>query len=95
MVPDASSPGGAILDTPTGRSLGNDRRSQRSLHAPHLAILRSQALRRYVRENEIDADAVAETALDDFRALISNVTHTSRYWSAWGARKNLTAYDAV
>jgi hypothetical protein len=57
--------------------------------------LRSQALRRYVRENEIDADAVAETALDDFRALISNVTHTSRYWSAWGARKNLTAYDAV
>ena len=54
-----------------------------------------QALRRYVREGEIDAGA-ADMALDDFRALdLQRHAHEPMLDRVWELRKNLTAYDAV
>jgi predicted nucleic acid-binding protein len=70
IVLDASTLVELILDTPSGRLVA-DRIADpaESLHVPHLVDIEVvQALRRYVREGEIEADA-AELALDDLRAL--------------------------
>ncbi len=63
---------------------------------PHLADIEVvQALRRYVREGELDA-AAAAVALYDFRALdLQRHAHEPLLERVWELRKNLTAYDAV
>ena len=86
-----------ILDTATGQLVA-DRIADpaEGLHVPHLADLEVvQALRRYVREGEIDPDA-ADEALDDLRALdLQRHAHEPLLDCVWELRKNLTAYDAV
>ena len=55
----------------------------------------AQALRRYVREGTIDADA-ALVALNDFRALdLQRYAHEPLLERVWELCENLTAYDAV
>ena len=97
MVLDASALVELVLDTPTGQVIASRIADPKEgLHVPHLADIEVvQALRRYVREGEIDADA-AETALDDFRALdLQRHAHEPLLERVWELRKNLTAYDAV
>ena len=59
IVLDASALVELILDTPTGQLVaGRIADPAEGLHVPHLADIEVvQALRRYVREGEIDADA--------------------------------------
>jgi predicted nucleic acid-binding protein len=97
IVLDASALVELILDTPTGQLVaGRIADPAEGLHVPHLADLEVvQALRRYVREGEIDADAGA-TALDDLRALdLQRHGHEPLLERVWELRQNLTAYDAV
>jgi predicted nucleic acid-binding protein len=97
IVVDASALVELILDTPTGRLVG-DRIADPavSLHVPHLADVEVvQALRRFVREGDIDA-AGAAVALEDFRALdLQRHAHEPLLERVWELRRNLTAYDAV
>ena len=97
IVLDASALVELILDTPTGRLVA-DRIADPadSLHVPHLADVEvAQALRRYVREDEIDANA-GEAALADLRALdLQRHAHEPLLERVWELRQNLTAYDAV
>ena len=54
-----------------------------------------QALRRYVRERDIDAEAAA-VAIDDLRALdLQRHAHEPLLERVWELRENLTACDAV
>jgi predicted nucleic acid-binding protein len=97
IVLDASALVELILDTPTGQVIASRIADpNEGLHVPHLADIEVvQALRRYVREGEIDAD-VAETALDDLRALdLHRHAHEPLLVRVWELRKNLTTYDAV
>jgi len=97
IVLDASALVELILATPTGQAIaGRIADPSEGLHAPHLADIEVvQALRRYVREGEIDVDT-AETALDDLRALdLQRHAHEPLLERVWELRKNLTAYDAV
>ena len=97
IVLDASALVELILHTKTGALVaGRIADPAEGLHVPHLADIEVvQALRRYVREGEIDADA-AEAALEDFRALdLQRHAHEPLLGRVWELRKNLTAYDAV
>ena len=97
IVLDASALVELILDTPTGQLVAaRIADPEEGLHAPHLADIEVvQALRRYVRDGELDAEA-AEVALDDFRALdLQRHAHEPLLGRVWELRKNLTAYDAV
>ena len=97
MVLDASALLELLLGTSTGQLVaGRVADPAVSLHVPHLADIEVvQALRRYVREGAIDADA-AEAALDDLRALdLQRHAHEPLLERVWELRKNLTAYDAV
>jgi len=97
IVLDASALVELILDTPTGQLVAaRIADPAEGLHVPHLADIEVvQALRRYVREVELDARA-AEMALDDFRALdLQRHAHEPLLERVWELRKNLTAYDAV
>jgi predicted nucleic acid-binding protein len=94
---DASALVELILDTPTGQLVAARIADPAvGLHVPHLADIEVvQALRRYVRDGEIEAHA-AEAALDDFRALdLQRHPHEPLLERVWALRKNLTAYDAV
>ena len=97
IVLDASALVELILDTATGQLVA-DRIADpaEGLHVPHVADIEvAQALRRYVREDEIDA-AVAAVALDDLRALdLQRHPHEPLLGRVWELRQNLTAYDAV
>jgi len=66
------------------------------LHTPHLADVEvAQALRRYVRERNLDADSAA-SALADLRALdLVRHSHEPLLDRVWALRENVTAYDAV
>jgi predicted nucleic acid-binding protein len=97
IVLDASALVELLLGTRPGRSIAVRIADPAiSLHAPHLADVEvAQALRRYVREGEIDAASGAE-ALDDLRALdLHRHAHEPLLERVWGLRQNLTAYDAV
>lgn len=97
IVLDASALVELILDSPTGQLIAaRIADPAEGLHAPHLADIEVvQALRRYVREGEIDASAAA-VALDDFRALdLQRHAHEPLLERVWDLRENLTAYDAV
>ncbi len=97
IVLDASALVELILATPTGQLVAaRIADPAESLHAPHLADIEvAQALRRYVREGDIDA-TTAVVALDDFRALdLQRHAHEPLLGRIWALRQNLTAYDAV
>jgi predicted nucleic acid-binding protein len=66
------------------------------LHVPHLADVEvAQALRRYVREGELES-ASAAAALEDLRSLdLERHAHEPLLDRVWALRKGLTAYDAV
>jgi predicted nucleic acid-binding protein len=97
IVLDASALVELILDTPTGELVAaRIADPAEGLHVPHLADIEVvQALRRYVREGEIEA-ARAGVALDDLRALdLQRHAHEPLLERVWSLRQNLTAYDAV
>jgi predicted nucleic acid-binding protein len=97
IVLDASALVELILDTPAGRLIaGRIADPVEGLHTPHLADVEvMQALRRYVREGEIDTEE-ASVAIDDLRALdLQRHAHEPLFDRVWELRDNLTAYDAV
>ena len=97
IVLDASALVELILATPTGQLVAaRVADPEEGLHVPHLVDIEvAQALRRYVREGDIDATA-AGAALDDFRALdLQRHAHEPLLERVWQLRQNLTAYDAV
>jgi len=97
IVLDASALVELLLGTHRGRSIAA-RISEPSLglHVPHLADVEvAQALRRYVREGELDPD-VAAAALEDLSSLdLERHGHELLLQRVWALRQNLTAYDAV
>ena len=97
IVLDASALVELLLGTSLGRSIATRIADPEvSLHAPHLADVEvAQALRRYVREGELDAGSAA-LALEDLRALdVQRHSHEALLDRVWALRANLTAYDAV
>jgi predicted nucleic acid-binding protein len=97
IVMDASSLVELLLGTRRGRVVAERiADAALALHAPHLADVEvAQALRRYVREGDLDAGAAA-AALDDLRALdVERHSHEPLLDRVWSLRENLTAYDAV
>ena len=55
----------------------------------------AQALRRYVREGQLDSSSAA-AALEDLRSLdLERHSHEPLLDRVWALRDNLTAYDAV
>ena len=97
IVLDASALVELVLGTPVGQLVAaRIADPAEGLHVPHLADVEvAQALRRYVREGELDA-AAARAALDDLRALdLQCHAHEPLLDRVWELRANLTAYDAV
>lgn len=97
IVLDASAVVELLLGTEMGRTVGERIADPTlGLHAPHLVDVEvAQALRRYVRVGEIDAD-VAAVALTDLSALdLERHSHEPLLERVWVLRENLTAYDAV
>lgn len=97
IVLDASALVELLLGTEEGRSIGARIADPAlSLHVPHLADVEiAQALRRYVREKELDA-ASAASALEDLHSLdLERHAHEPLLDRVWALRQNLTAYDAV
>ena len=97
MVLDASALMELLLATDHGLSIAARIADPAlSLHVPHLADIEvTQALRRYVREGELDA-ASAAAALDDLRSLdLERHGHEPLLDRVWALRDYLTAYDAV
>jgi predicted nucleic acid-binding protein len=97
IVLDASALVELILETKTGQLVAaRIADAAEGLHAPHLADIEVvQALRRYVREGDIDA-AAAAVALGDFRDLdLQRHAHEPLLERVWELRQNFTAYDAV
>ena len=97
IVLDASALVELLLGTEQGLSIGARIADPAlGLHVPHLADVEvAQALRRYVREGELDAGS-AVAALEDLRALdVQRHSHEPLLDRVWALRENLTAYDAV
>ena len=97
IVLDASALAELLLGTGLGRGIGGRIADPAlAVHVPHLADVEvTQALRRYVREGELDA-ASAAGALEDLRALdVQRHSHEPLLDRVWALRANLTAYDAV
>ena len=97
IVLDASALVELLLGTSLGRTIAERIANPAAgLHMPHLADVEvAQALRRYVREGELDAGSAA-LALDDLRALdVQRHSHEPLLDRVWALRENLTAYDAV
>jgi len=97
IVLDASALLELLLGTERGRFVAaRIADPELGLHAPHLADVEvAQALRRYVREGELEPDA-ALSALEDLRALdLERHPHEPLLSRVWALRDNLTAYDAV
>ena len=97
IVLDASALVELLMGTATGRIVAA-RISDPAigLNVPHLADVEvAQALRRLVRDRELDA-LDAEAALDDLRALdLQRHSHEPLLPRVWQLRANLSAYDAV
>ena len=86
-----------LLGTAAGRSVAmRIADPAEGLHTPHLADVEvAQALRRYVREGELDS-ASAAAALENLRSLdLERHAHEPLLDRVWALRENLTAYDAV
>ena len=86
-----------LLNTPKGRVVAlRIADPALALHVPHLVDVEvAQALRRYVREGELDP-AAAAAAIDDLRDLdLQRHAHEPLLNRIWQLRQNLTAYDAA
>ena len=97
IVLDASALLELLLGTDRGRTIAVRIADPAiGLHAPHLADVEVvQALRRYVREGEIEPSTAA-AALEDLRSLdLERHSHEPLLGRVWALRENLTAYDAV
>lgn len=97
IVLDASALVELVLGTSTGRAIAaRIADPEVSLHVPHLADVEvAQALRRYVRDGELDAGS-AGRALADLRALdLQRHSHEPLLDRVWALRDNLSAYDAA
>jgi predicted nucleic acid-binding protein len=97
IVLDASALVELLLGTARGLSIGTRISDPAlALHVPHLADVEvAQALRRYVRDGELDAVSTA-AALEDLRALdLERHAHEPLLDRIWALRQNLTAYDAT
>ena len=97
IVLDASAIVELLLGTPRGRTVAaRIADPSLGLNVPHLADVEvAQALRRYEREGQIDADE-ARSAIDTLEALdLERHSHEPLLRRAWALRENLTAYDAV
>lgn len=97
IVLDASALVELLLGTIRGRSIGVRLADPAlALHAPHLVDVEvAQALRRYVREGDLDAGSAA-SVLEDLRSLdLERHAHEPLLDRVWALRQNLTAYDAV
>lgn len=97
IVLDASS----LVELLIGTSLGKEVAKRiadpdLSLHVPHLADVEVvQALRRYVRDGELDLSA-ARAAIGVLRSLdLERHAHEPLLDRVWARRQNLSAYDAV
>ncbi len=97
IVLDASALLELLLGTARGRLVAA-RISDPSLglHIPHLADIEiAQALRRYVRDGELDV-ASAASAIENLQELdLERYSHEPLLARVWALRNNLTAYDAV
>lgn len=97
IVLDASALIELLLHTKVGELVA-DRISDPEirLHTPHLADVEvAQALRRYVRSGDIEAD-IALSALAAMRALdLERHSHEHLIPRIWELRANVTAYDAA
>ena len=97
IVLDASALVELLLQTPLGATVAA-RIADPSigLHVPHLADIEvAQALRRYEKDGELDADAAA-AALADLRDLdLQRHAHEPLLDRVWALRHNLTACDAA
>jgi predicted nucleic acid-binding protein len=97
IVLDASALVELILGTAAGRLVAERIEDPaEGLHVPHLADVEVlQALRRYVREGELETSE-AEAAIEDLRSLdLQRHAHEPLLDRVWELRKNITAYDAV
>ncbi len=97
IVLDASALVELLLGTSTGRAIAKRVADPAlGLHVPHLADVEiAQALRRYVKEGQLDA-AAAVMALEDLRSLdLQRHAHEPLLDRVWALRQNLSAYDAV
>jgi predicted nucleic acid-binding protein len=97
IVLDASALVELLLGTDLGRQVGARIADPTlGLHTPHLADVEVvQALRRFVREGELEAGAAA-AALAELRALdLERHAHEPLLDRIWSLRDNVTAYDAV
>jgi predicted nucleic acid-binding protein len=97
IVLDASALVELLLGSERGRAIAR-RISEPSLglHVPHLADVEvAQALRRFVRDGELDPGEAA-SALEDLRSLdLERHGHEPLLDRVWALRRNLTTYDAV
>lgn len=97
IVLDASALVELLLSTPAGRAIASRIADPRlGLHVPHVADLEvAQALRRYTKDDALDARAAA-VALEDLHALdLQRHAHEPLLDRVWELRHNLSAYDAV
>ena len=97
MVLDASALVELLLGSVRGQAVASRiSEPSLSLHVPHLADVEvAQALRRYVRDGQLDARE-AGAALEDLRSLdLERHGHEPLLDRVWALRQNLTAYDAV
>jgi predicted nucleic acid-binding protein len=97
IVLDASALVELLLGTRRGRSVATRIADpELGLHVPHLVDVEvAQALRRYVREGEIEPESGA-LALDALRDLdLTRHSHEPLLGRVWALRENLTSYDAV
>ena len=97
LVLDASALVELLLDTPTGRTIATRIADPAlGLHMPHLADVEvAQALRRYAKDDEVDAETAAR-ALEGLRGLdLQRHAHEPLLDRVWTLRHNLSAYDAV
>ena len=97
IVLDASALVELLLNTPRGQEVASRVADPAvGLHVPHLADVEvAQALRRYVREGDLEP-AAAEVALLDLASLdLQRHAHEPFLGRVWELRHNLSAYDAV
>lgn len=97
IVLDASTIVEMLLGTSRGRAIAERVADPAlGLHVPHLADVEvAQALRRYEREGELDADE-ARSAIETLGELdLERHSHEPLLRRVWVLRDNLTAYDAV
>ncbi len=97
IVLDASCLVEMLIGTERGRAVAaRIAKPEESLHVPHLADIEvAQALRRYVRDGEIDA-AFAAAAIELLRSLdLDRHAHEPLLNRVFELRPNLSAYDAV